>query len=53
MLKLSFWIGTPSTIVFLGSTYSQVLENFFYIALLSAAALLIAILPQLTEKVRP
>ena len=50
MLKLSFWIGMPSMITYLASTYSQLLENIFYIFVLSAAALLVAILSQISEK---
>ncbi len=50
MLKLSFWIGTPSIITYLASTYSQLLENIFYIFALSAAALMVAILSQISEK---
>jgi hypothetical protein len=53
MLKLSFWIGMPSVITYLASTYSQLLENIFYIFLLSAAALVVAILSQISEKTRP
>ena len=53
MLKLSFWIGTPSVITYLASTYSQFLENIFYIFVLSAAALIMAILSQIGEKTRP
>ncbi len=52
MLKLSFWIGTPSVITYLASTYSQLLENIFYIFALSAAALLLAILSQISAKTR-
>jgi hypothetical protein len=50
MLKLSFWIGTPSIITYLASTYSQLLENIFFIFALSAAALIVAILSQISEK---
>jgi hypothetical protein len=50
MLKLSFWIGMPSIITYLASTYSQFLENIFYIFVLSVAALLVAILSQISEK---
>ncbi|MHB8534315.1 MAG: hypothetical protein ACYDBW_02580 [Sulfuricaulis sp.] len=53
MLKLSFWIGMPSVITYLASTYSQLLENIFYIFLLSVAALVVAILSQIGEKTRP
>lgn len=50
MLKLSFWIGTPSVITYLASTYSQLLENIFFIFALSMAALIVAILSQIGEK---
>jgi len=50
MLKLSFWIGTPSIITYLASTYSQLLENIFFLFALSAAALIVAILSQIGEK---
>ena len=53
MLKLGFWIGMPSVITYLASTYSQLLENIFYIFLLSVAALMVAILSQISEKSRP
>ena len=53
MLKLSFWIGTPSIITYLASTNSQLLENIFYIFALSIAALIVAILSQISEKSRP
>jgi len=52
MLKLSFWIGTPSIITYLASTYSQLLENIYYLFALSAAALIMAILSQIGEKTR-
>jgi hypothetical protein len=52
MLKLSFWIGTPSIITYLASTYSQLLENIFYIFTLCTAALLVAILSQISEKAK-
>ena len=53
MLKLSFWIGTPSIITYLASTYSQLLENIIYIFALSVAALMVAILSQISEKSGP
>lgn len=53
MLKLSFWIGTPSIITYLASTYSQLLENIFFIFTLSVVALIVAILSQIGEKSRP
>ncbi len=53
MLKLSILIGIPSAIAYLGSIHSQYLENIFYIFVLSAAALLVAILSQISHKSRP
>jgi hypothetical protein len=52
MLKLSILIGTPSVITYLASTSSQQLENILYIFMLSAAALLVAILSQISHKSR-
>ncbi len=52
MLKLSMLSGIPSVITYLGSIYSQRLENILYIFMLSAAALLVAILSQISEKSR-
>lgn len=52
MLKLGFWIGMPSLITYLASTYSQLLENIFYIFVLSVAALLVAIMSQIGEKAK-
>lgn len=48
-MKLALWIGAPSLITFLASVYSQVLENIDFFFLLSAGALLVAILPRLNE----
>ena len=53
MLKLSFWIGTPTVITYLASPHSQLLENIFFIFALSAAALIVAILSQIGKKSRP
>jgi len=53
MLKLSFWIGTPTIITYLASTNSQLLESIYYIFALSIAALVVAILSQISEKSRP
>jgi hypothetical protein len=52
MLKLGFWIGMPSLITYLASTYSQLLENIFYIFTLSVVALVVAILSQIGEKAK-
>jgi len=50
MLKLGFWIGTPSIITYLASANSQILENIFYIFALSITALVVAIMSQIREK---
>ena len=52
MLKMGFVIGIPSIITYVASTYSQSLENILYIFVLSAAALLVAILSQIGAKSR-
>ena len=52
MLKLSFWVGTPSTITYLAWADSGLLENILFIFVLSVAALLVAILPQINEKAK-
>jgi hypothetical protein len=48
-MKLALWIGTPSLITFLAWAYSQIFENIHFFFLLSVVALLVAILPRLTE----
>jgi len=52
MFKLWLWLGTPSMITYLASVYSQFLENILFIFVLSVAAMLVAILPQIGEKAR-
>jgi hypothetical protein len=52
MLKLSILIGIPSAITYLASTSSQNIDSILYIFVLSAAALLLAILSQINEKSR-
>ncbi len=52
MLKLSIFIGIPSVIAYLGSTSSQQVDSILYIFVLSAAALLLAILSQINKKPR-
>jgi hypothetical protein len=51
MLKLGLWVGTPSAVTYLASSYSALLENFVLFSLLSVAALLVAVLPRLSERV--
>jgi len=53
MLKLSILIGIPSAITYLASTSSQHIDSILYIFVLSATALLLAILSQISEKSRP
>jgi hypothetical protein len=53
MLKLSILIGIPLAITYLASTSSHHIDSIFYIFVLSVAALLVAILAQITEKSRP
>lgn len=52
MLKLSILIGIPSAITYLASNSSQQMDSILYIFVLSAAALLVAILSQIGEKSR-
>ncbi len=53
MLKFSFFIGIPTIVTFLASVYSEFLENILLIFVLSLAAMLVAILPQINEKAKP
>lgn len=50
MLKLGLWLGTPTVVTFLASSYSVRLENTFFIFALAVIALLIGIGPRLTGK---
>lgn len=50
MLKTGLLIVAPSVLTFLASTYLQWLENFYFIFVLSAIALLVAILSQISAK---
>jgi hypothetical protein len=50
MLKMSMFIGIPSVVAYLGSIYSQHIENILYIFALSVVALLVAILSQISHK---
>jgi len=52
MLKLSILIGILTVITYLASANSQYIDSILYIFLLSAAALLVAILSQISEKSR-
>lgn len=53
MLKLGGLIGMSSVISYLASAHSQLLDNILYIFVLSAAALLLAILSQIGAKSKP
>ncbi len=52
LMKLGLWIGTPSLITFLASSYSMILENIIFLFMLSLGALLVAILPQVLDTER-
>jgi hypothetical protein len=52
MLKLMLWIGTPSAISFVASSYSAILENRVLIFGLAIMALCVAILPRLVDEKR-
>ncbi len=49
LVKLGLWVGTPSLITFLASSYSLILENTMFLFMLCLGALLVAILPQLLD----
>lgn len=48
-MKLALWIGAPSLLTFLAWLSSQFLENIHFFFLLSVGALLVAVLPRLSE----
>jgi hypothetical protein len=50
MLKIGLLIAAPSVLTYLASMYFPFSENVFYIFALSTAALLVAILSQISEK---
>jgi hypothetical protein len=50
MLKIGFLIIAPSILTYFASTYFQSMESFFYIFVLSSAALLVAILSHIGAK---
>ncbi len=52
LMKLGLWIGTPSLITFLASSYSLMMENIMFLFMLCLGALLVAILPQLLDTER-
>jgi hypothetical protein len=52
MLKIGLLIAAPTVLTYLASTYFHFLDNVFYIFVLSTAALLVAILSQISAKSR-
>lgn len=50
MLKLGLWLGTPSVITFLASSYSVRIENTLFVFALAILALVVGIGPRLTGK---
>ena len=50
MLKVGLWVGIPSFITYLASTYSATMESIVFIFIVSVVALLIAILPRISDK---
>ena len=50
MLKVGLWVGVPSFITYLASTYSALLESIVFIFIVSVVALLIAIIPRISDK---
>ncbi len=50
MFKLGLWLGTPSVVTFLASSYSVRLENTVLIFALTVIALLVGIGPRLSGK---
>lgn len=48
MVKLGLWLGTPSLITFLASSYSIRIENTLFIFALSVLALIVGIGPRLS-----
>lgn len=50
MLKLALWVGVPSFITYLVSSYTFFLENVAYIFALSVVALVVAIVPRLSDR---
>ena len=50
LLKWSLILGVPSLATYLASSYSKFLDNIVFIFALSVAALLVAIIPRLSDK---
>lgn len=47
MLKIGLWLGTPSIITFLASSYSVRIENTLFVFILAVLALAFGIGPRL------
>jgi hypothetical protein len=50
LLKWSLILGVPSLVTYLASSYSKFLDNIVFIVAPSIAALLVAIIPRLSDK---
>ncbi len=48
-MKWGLWIGVPSIVTFLASAYTEILENIGFFFLLSVVALVVAILPLVSD----
>lgn len=53
MLKLGLWIGTPSLVTLVASSNSLLLEDIQLIFALSLAAIVVAIVPRISDKAGP
>lgn len=49
LVKLGLWVGTPSLITFLASSYSLILDNPLFLFLLALGAMFLAIVPPLSS----
>lgn len=47
-IKLGLWVGTPSLITFLASSYSLILDSPLLLFLLALGTMLLAIVPPLS-----
>jgi hypothetical protein len=52
MIRLGLWVGTPSAISFLASSYSTFLENIVFFFVLSFVALVLGIVPPMQAKTK-
>lgn len=51
-MKCGLWIGVPAIVTFLASVYTEIMENIGFFFLLSVGALVVAILPLLSDQAR-